>query len=113
MRKVGYTTSAYLDSVKYDRWGYNLRFAWVLHPTQQSQVEGEILDHPLDFPGKMKPVHGEVLVKTWQEDQIQALLAADDEQKLFPALVALAHDLGFDYCAYGLRLPLPVSNPKP
>lgn len=51
-------------------------------------------------------------MKTWQEDQIQTLLSADNEQKLFQDLVALAHDLGFDYCAYGLRLPLPVSNPK-
>lgn len=51
-------------------------------------------------------------MKTWQEDQIQALLATDDEQKLFPELVALAHDLDFDFCAYGLRMPLPVSNPK-
>jgi LuxR family transcriptional regulator len=51
-------------------------------------------------------------VKTWQEDQIQALLSADCEQKLFPELVTLAHDLGFDFCAYGLLLPLPVSNPK-
>lgn len=51
-------------------------------------------------------------MKVWQEDQIQALLAADDERKLFPELVALAHDLDFDFCAYGLRMPLPVSNPK-
>lgn len=51
-------------------------------------------------------------MKTWQEDQVQALLSADCEQKLFPELVTLTHGLGFDFCAYGLRMPLPVSNPK-
>jgi LuxR family quorum-sensing system transcriptional regulator SolR len=51
-------------------------------------------------------------VKTWQEDQLHALLSIQCEQELFKALVLLAHELGFDYCAYGLRMPFPFSQPK-
>lgn len=51
-------------------------------------------------------------MKTWQEDEIQALLTLNDEQALFSGLAGLARDLGFDFCAYGMRLPIPVSNPK-
>lgn len=51
-------------------------------------------------------------MNTWQEDQLQALQSIDSEQQLFQALVTLAQDLGFDHCAYGLRMPLPLTNPK-
>lgn len=51
-------------------------------------------------------------LKSWQEDQIQELLTTQCEQKLFDKLVTISSHLGFDYCAYGLRAPLPVSNPK-
>ena len=27
-------------------------------------------------------------------------------------ITAIAHDIGFDFCAYGLRMPIPVSRPK-
>ena len=27
-------------------------------------------------------------------------------------ITAIAHDIGFDFCAYGLRMPVPVSRPK-
>ncbi len=49
---------------------------------------------------------------SWQETQIQSLLSADDEIELFAALSRVAAELGFEYCAYGLRMSLPVSNPK-
>lgn len=51
-------------------------------------------------------------METWQDDQIQTLWSADCEQKLFQELMTVALDFGFDFCAYGLRLPLPISNPK-
>jgi LuxR family transcriptional regulator len=51
-------------------------------------------------------------MKEWQEDQIQALLSIQGERELFEALVLVARDLGFDYCAYGIRTPFPVSQPK-
>ncbi|MGZ3181902.1 MAG: autoinducer binding domain-containing protein [Telluria sp.] len=48
----------------------------------------------------------------WQEDQTEKLLCAANESEFFAVLAAAAADLGFDYCAYGLRMPLPLSNPK-
>jgi LuxR family transcriptional regulator len=51
-------------------------------------------------------------VKVWQEDQLQALLAIDSEQSLFQQLTHHARKLGFDYCGYGLRMPLPIANPR-
>lgn len=37
---------------------------------------------------------------------------ASSEQAVFDALRAEARRLGFEHCAYGLRLAVPVSNPK-
>lgn len=51
-------------------------------------------------------------MKIWQEDQLNALHAVECEHKLFEVIVTLARDLGFDHCAYGLRMPLPLTNPK-
>lgn len=54
-------------------------------------------------------------MKNWQTD---LLVIADDvqgqqrEKEFFQRLVAAANALGFEYCAYGLRTPLPLSNPK-
>lgn len=48
----------------------------------------------------------------WQETQIAPLLNASNVDELFAALVPIARELGFDHCAYGIRTPLPVSNPK-
>jgi len=51
-------------------------------------------------------------MKAWQEIQLQALQTSESEHQLFQIIVSLAAELGFDYCAYGLRLALPLSNPK-
>ncbi|GAB6039848.1 LuxR family transcriptional regulator [Endothiovibrio diazotrophicus] len=48
----------------------------------------------------------------WREEQLHALLTLADEQELFDVLTRLAHGLGFEYCAYGLRTPLPASRPR-
>ena len=49
---------------------------------------------------------------SWQETQLQSLASADTEIDLFAVLSRAAKELGFEYCAYGMRVPLPVSNPK-
>jgi LuxR family transcriptional regulator len=49
---------------------------------------------------------------TWQGDQLHALHAVECEHTLFEMIVSLARDLGFDHCAYGLRMPLPLTQPK-
>jgi len=42
----------------------------------------------------------------------EALAAAATEDALLSAVAGAARELGFDYCAFGMRLPLPVSNPR-
>ncbi|MGR8929134.1 MAG: LuxR family transcriptional regulator [Gammaproteobacteria bacterium] len=51
-------------------------------------------------------------MNTWQEDQLQLLLDSHCERKSFESILALASELGFDYCAYGFRVVLPLANPK-
>lgn len=36
----------------------------------------------------------------------------DSEQLLFQTIVSIAQELGFDHCASGLRMSLPLTNPK-
>jgi len=51
-------------------------------------------------------------MNTWQENQLQALQSIESEQQLFQTIVSLGRELGFDYCTYGLRAPLPAATPK-
>ncbi|HEY0664495.1 MAG TPA: autoinducer binding domain-containing protein [Gallionella sp.] len=50
-------------------------------------------------------------MNTWQEDQLQALQSSKCEHSLFQSIVGLACCLDFDFCAYGIRMPLPISAP--
>ncbi len=40
------------------------------------------------------------------------LHAIESEHTLFEMIASLARDLGFDHCCYGLRMPLPLTQPK-
>lgn len=51
-------------------------------------------------------------ISDWQASHTESLLTAPTEAVFFARLTDLARELGFDYCAYGMRLPLPFSNPK-
>lgn len=51
-------------------------------------------------------------MKVWQEDQLTALKNLSSEQEIFDEVKRLAVKLGFDYCAYGLRMPLAIAAPK-
>lgn len=51
-------------------------------------------------------------MKNWQEDLLSVVGGATGEQEIFDKILAAARELGFEYCAYGIRLPLPLSNPK-
>lgn len=51
-------------------------------------------------------------MSTWQEDLLNVLDQALSEHEVFPLIEAAARALGFDYCAYGLRVPSPLSNPQ-
>jgi len=51
-------------------------------------------------------------MNTWREDQLQALLDSRSDEELFTRMAHTARELGFDYCAYGMRLPLPIAAPQ-
>lgn len=48
----------------------------------------------------------------WQEDLLNELDQTLSEHEVFRTVETAARALGFDYCAYGLRVPLPLSNPR-
>ncbi|WP_229440542.1 autoinducer binding domain-containing protein [Massilia sp. BSC265] len=48
----------------------------------------------------------------WREDCLAAMAQAPDAASLHGLVAHAARDLGFDYCAYGLRTLLPFSNPR-
>jgi LuxR family quorum-sensing system transcriptional regulator SolR len=51
-------------------------------------------------------------MKPWQENQLQALHSIQCDHQFFQKILGLSRELGFDYCAYGMRTPLPLANPK-
>lgn len=51
-------------------------------------------------------------MSSWKDEQLHALFTIRCERQLLEAITAIARDLGFDSCAYGLRTPVPVSRPK-
>lgn len=48
----------------------------------------------------------------WRESYIDLFSSADTESVLFERVKQVVRELGFDYCSYGMRVPLPVSMPK-
>ncbi len=53
-------------------------------------------------------------MENWQEEMINMLLNIDffDELEIFKRVKNAASALGFEYVAYGLQLPLPMTKPK-
>jgi LuxR family transcriptional regulator len=51
-------------------------------------------------------------MRSWQEELLHTAETADSQDTLFHSIEASARALGFERCAYGLRLPVPVSNPR-
>ncbi|WP_271009545.1 autoinducer binding domain-containing protein [Paucibacter sp. B51] len=51
-------------------------------------------------------------MKVWQEELLRVAHDADCEHMMLQRLGGAARDLGFDYCAYGMRIPRSFSNPK-
>ena len=49
---------------------------------------------------------------SWQDAHTQDLLTAGDESAFGIALEKASTMLGFEYSAFGMRMPLPMSNPK-
>jgi len=51
-------------------------------------------------------------MKAWQEYQLQTLITNQSEHQFFQAICEHGKQLGFDYCAFGFRMPLPLVAPK-
>jgi DNA-binding CsgD family transcriptional regulator len=52
-------------------------------------------------------------MRSWQEDMLNAVDSPHlTEDEVFARLEAAAEALGFSYCAYGLRVPVPVTRPQ-
>jgi LuxR family transcriptional regulator, quorum-sensing system regulator SolR len=49
---------------------------------------------------------------TWHEANIHALLKAESVEEVYAILLAAARSLGFQYCAYGMRIAVPVTRPR-
>jgi len=50
-------------------------------------------------------------MKEWQEDQLRAVNFTDGGS-FFTTMSEMAAELGFDLCAFAMRAPLPLSNPR-
>lgn len=48
----------------------------------------------------------------WHESWVEALQNAQTADECFQVLSMAARELGFDFCSYGMRTNLPLSNPK-
>ncbi|MDD5378218.1 MAG: autoinducer binding domain-containing protein [Acidithiobacillus sp.] len=48
----------------------------------------------------------------WKEDLLQTFQSIECERQVLAMASEMARKLEFDYCAYGLRMPLPLARPK-
>jgi DNA-binding CsgD family transcriptional regulator len=48
----------------------------------------------------------------WTHDVLRRLTGAHSAEDAFAQIALAARELGFEHCAYGLRLPLSFTNPK-
>lgn len=51
-------------------------------------------------------------MNNWQEDLLQAIESAADTGMVFDIMAKAARALDFDYCAYGIKVSLPISRPN-
>lgn len=51
-------------------------------------------------------------MEKWKEDCIQSTITSETEQDLFSVFMRVAQYLDLEYCSFGIRLPLPVADPK-
>lgn len=51
-------------------------------------------------------------MRSWQEELLKITESTDSEQEVFRRIESAAKSMGFEHCAYGLRVPWPLTNPK-
>lgn len=57
-------------------------------------------------------IAGETAMRLWQDEMLSRMRLASTEQQLFEVAKVEAQRIGFNHCAYGLRLPLRLTEPK-
>jgi len=50
-------------------------------------------------------------MEVWQKNPLQEMKFIDCEQSMFEKIVQWAAELGFEFCSFAMRTPLPVTNP--
>ncbi|ANN65774.1 autoinducer binding domain-containing protein [Bordetella bronchialis] len=51
-------------------------------------------------------------MQNWERERTELLLVADNEKQFYGLLHDIVRRLGFEYYALGMRLPLPLTNPR-
>jgi LuxR family quorum-sensing system transcriptional regulator SolR len=51
-------------------------------------------------------------MRNWAEEVLDELDRADTDNAVLRTIETAARGVGFEYCAYGLRAPWPLSKPK-
>lgn len=51
-------------------------------------------------------------MKHWQSDQLRLILCAEGSDATFSASLEAVNKLGFQYCSFGMRGPLPLASPR-
>ncbi|MBD9606877.1 DNA-binding CsgD family transcriptional regulator [Pseudomonas sp. PvR086] len=51
-------------------------------------------------------------MKEWREDFIELVSGCTSENELFNELVKITSNLGFEFCSYGLKIPLSLTSPQ-
>ncbi|RJG07417.1 LuxR family transcriptional regulator [Noviherbaspirillum cavernae] len=51
-------------------------------------------------------------MEAWREDRLNDLLRIESEHELFDEIAGMASAIGFEYCAYGIQMPVPISRPS-
>jgi DNA-binding CsgD family transcriptional regulator len=47
----------------------------------------------------------------WHEDRLNALLKIDSADAVFNQIRIASQEMSFEYCAYGIQMPVPISRP--
>nr|WP_226820020.1 autoinducer binding domain-containing protein [Acidithiobacillus ferrooxidans] len=63
-------------------------------------------------PHDLAPSGKEGRLDPWKEDLLQTFQSIECERQVLAMASEMARKLEFDYCAYGLRMPLPLARPK-
>ena len=49
---------------------------------------------------------------TWLETLLTSFAHTSSDQQLFERIANAAAELGFEYCSFGIKMPLPITNPR-